>query len=183
MKISMIVAMDNDCGIGFDNKLPWSVKEDMKFFRESTKGMGNNAIVMGRKTHESIGMILPKRENIILTRNKEYASPVLDMSKTNLNLVIKHDIESVIEYCKSKQIDNLWIIGGSEIYKLFMDTAEELYITKISKKYKCDTYFPFDFEEKFMLRNIDFYSVNDMFDIEGGLIPMEIQHYIKISSD
>ena len=70
MKISMIVAMDNDCGIGFDNKLPWSVKEDMKFFRESTKGMGNNAIVMGRKTHESIGMILPKRVNIILTRNK-----------------------------------------------------------------------------------------------------------------
>ena len=70
----------------------------MKFFRESTKGIGNNAIVMGRKTHESIGMILPKRVNIILTRNKEYESPVLDISKTNL--IIKHDIDSVIEHCK-----------------------------------------------------------------------------------
>ena len=60
-----------------------------------------------------------------------------------------------------------------------MEHAEELFITKMSEKYKCDTYFPFNFEEKFNLRNIDFYSVNDMFDDEKRLIPMEIQHYVK----
>ena len=60
-----------------------------------------------------------------------------------------------------------------------MGVADELYITKISRKYKCDTYFPFDFEEKFNLRNVDFYSVNDMFDNDQKSISMEIQHYVK----
>jgi dihydrofolate reductase len=175
----MIVAMDNENGIGYNNRLPWSVKEDMKFFRDSTKGRGKNAIVMGRKTHESIGMFLSKRENIILTRNTSYESPILKMSTINMMPIIKHDVKSVIDHCVEKEIDTLWVIGGSEIYKLFMDAADELYITKISRKYKCDTYFPFDFEEKFNLRNVDFYSVNDMFDNDQKSIPMEIQHYVK----
>ena len=173
----MIVAMDSDNGIGYNNRLPWSVKEDMKFFRESTKGRGKNAIVMGRKTHESIGMFLANRENIILTRNTLYESPILKMSTKSMMPIIKHDVNSVLEHCEDKKIDTLWIIGGSEIYNLFMDIAEELYITKIYKKYICDTYFPFNFEEKFILRNIDFYSVNDMFDDEKRSLPMEIQYY------
>ena len=175
----MIVAMDINNGIGYNNRLPWSVKEDMKFFRESTKGNGKNAIVMGRKTHESIGMFLPERENIILSRNPSYESPILKMSTIHVMPVIKHNVSAVIKYCEEIRIHTLWVIGGSEIYNLFMEHAEELFITKMSEKYKCDTYFPFNFEEKFNLRNIDFYSVNDMFDDEKRLIPMEIQHYVK----
>lgn len=175
----MIVAMDSDNGIGYNNRLPWSVKEDMKFFHDSTKGKGKNAIVMGRKTHESIGMFLSNRENIILTRNTSYESPILNISNINMMPIIKHDVESVIDHCEKKEIDTLWVIGGSEIYNLFMGVADELYITKISRKYKCDTYFPFDFEEKFNLRNVDFYSVNDMFDNDQKSISMEIQHYVK----
>lgn len=179
MKICMISAMDNAGGIGKNNRMPWSLKEDMTFFRKSTTGMGNNAIVMGRKTHESIGMFLPKRENIILTRKTTYQSPILKTAMVCLTPVIMHDIQSVIEYCNNKKIFTLWVIGGAEIYKLFMDVADELYLTKIDQNYNCDTFFPDISEDKFSLRNIDFYSVNDMFDDTRNTIPMEIQHYVK----
>jgi dihydrofolate reductase len=180
MKICMIVATDKDGGIGKDNRLPWSVKEDMRYFRLSTIGKGNNAIVMGRKTHESIGMILPKRENIIITHNTEYVSPVLKCSTLHIGPVIKNNIESVIGHCKERKLDTLWVIGGAEIYNLFMDVTDELYLTKIDYKYKCDTFFPFNFESQFNLRNIEFHSVNDMFDDDKKSIPMEIQHYTKM---
>jgi dihydrofolate reductase len=175
----MIAAMDNAGGIGKNNRMPWSLKEDMTFFRKSTTGMGNNAIVMGRKTHESIGMFLPRRENIILTRNNTYQTPILKTANVYVMPIIKHDVQSVIDHCKSKKICTLWVIGGSEIYKLFMDVVDELYLTKIDKIYKCDTFFPEISEDKFSLRNIDFYSVNDMFDDTRNTIPMEIQHYVK----
>ena len=67
VKFKMIVAMDLKNGIGKDNKLPWHYKEDLRYFSLMTKGQGNNAIIMGRKTHESIGKILPKRDNLILS--------------------------------------------------------------------------------------------------------------------
>lgn len=175
----MIVATDKDGGIGKNNRLAWSVKEDMQFFRQSTVGQGNNAIVMGRKTHESIGMFLPKRENIILTRNIDYVSPILKMSTVNVMPVIKHDVRSVLEHCKNKKIYTLWVIGGAEIYNMFMDVTDELYLTKLDCNYKCDTFFPIVSDTLFTLRNIDFHSVNDMFDDEKRSIPMEIQHYIK----
>jgi len=175
----MIVATDKVGGIGKNNRLPWSVKEDMRYFRLSTIGKGNNAIVMGRKTHESIGMFLPKRENIIITRNTNYESPILKYSTVHIMPVIKNDVESVIEHCKERKLDTLWVIGGAEIYNLFMDVTDELYLTKIDCEYRCDTFFPFKFEEKFNLRNIDFHSVNDLFDDEKKSLPMEIQHYTK----
>ena len=175
----MIVATDKEGGIGKNNRLPWSVKEDMQFFRQSTVGQGNNAIVMGRKTHESIGMFLPRRENIILTRNNTYQTPILKTAMVYVMPIIKHDVQSVIDHCKSKKICTLWVIGGSEIYKLFMDVVDELYLTKIDKIYKCDTFFPEISEDNLSLRNIDFYSVNDMFDDKIRSMPMEIQHYVK----
>lgn len=175
----MIVATDNKGGIGKNNRLPWSIKEDMRYFRLSTTGNGNNAIVMGRKTHESIGMILPKRENIIITRNTNYESPILKYSSVDIQPNIKNDAESVIKHCKERKFDVLWVIGGAEIYKLFMDITDELFLTKIDYDYRCDTFFPLNFEENFVLRNIDFHSVNDMFDDEKKLIPMEIQQYVK----
>ena len=175
----MIVATDKDGGIGKNNRLPWSVKEDMLFFRQSTVGQGNNAIVMGRKTHESIGMFLQNRENIILTRNIDYESPILKMSTVNVMPVIKHDVKSVVDYGKERKIETLWVIGGAEIYNMFMDVTDELYLTQLECKYKCDTFFPDISDTLFTLRNIDFHSVNDMFDDEKRSIPMEIQHYIK----
>jgi len=179
MKINMIVATDNKGGIGKNNSLPWSIKEDMRYFRLSTTGNGKNAIVMGRKTHESIGMLLPKRENIIITRNTKYTSPNLKCSNVDIQPIIKNNVESVIEHCKERNIEILWVIGGAEIYNLFMNVTDELYLTKIDYDYRCDTFFPLNFEENFTLRNIDFHSVNDMFDDEKRLISMEIQHYVK----
>ena len=183
MKICLIVATDKEGGIGKNNRLPWSIKEDMKYFRESTIGGGNNAIVMGRKTHESIGMFLPNREHIIMSRNANYQSPILKMSTLNLIPFVKHDVKSAIEHCKTRKIETLWVIGGSQIYNMFMDVIDDIYLTKIDQKYKCDVFFPDIDEKKFALRNIDFHSVNDMFDDEKRSIPMEIQHYVKISKE
>ena len=148
--IKMIVATDNNWGIGYNNFIPWSISEDMKFFRNMTIGKGNNAIVMGRKTHESIGLILSKRENIVLTRNLKYTSPLLKSSTLRKDVVIKQSAVDVIAFCNEKQYDVLWVIGGEDIYREFMDYTNEIYITKIENSFQCDRFFP-ELPERFSL--------------------------------
>lgn len=128
--ISLIVAMDETGLIGNGNKLPWKIPQDMAWFRSQTIG---KPIIMGRKTHESIGMRLPDRLNIVVSNNEKYKSP--------------HDYVYVYNSLK-KAIDNfvglpeLVIIGGAEIYKVAFDFVTKMYITKIHKKFDGDVYFP-----------------------------------------
>ncbi len=133
MNVNIIVAYCKNGGIGIDNKLPWHFKEDLKYFSKITKGLGNNAIIMGRKTYESIGKELPNRLNIILSRNITYN-----------NIKTCNTIESAIEFCKIKSIDNIFIIGGSQVYEEVLNKklVHNIFITEIDKEYECDVFFP-----------------------------------------
>lgn len=136
MHFKIIVATCNNNGIGIDNKLPWEcIKEDMKIFSKLTIGNHNNAIIMGRKTFESIGQPLKNRTNIILSNS-------LELNKNNL--ISFNNIDNIIKYCNEKAFEECWIIGGSIIYQEFlkMNIVTEIYQTKVYKNYVCDTYFP-----------------------------------------
>jgi dihydrofolate reductase len=128
--IYLVVAVSKNRVIGGDNKLLWNLPEDLKRFKKITT---NQAIVMGRKTHLSIGKSLPNRLNIILTNNFRWNSPLGD------NCVVCYSIEEVIERFKHR---DLYVIGGGEIYKQFLPIADRIFLTLIDKEFKGDTYFP-----------------------------------------
>ena len=127
--ISLLVAYDLNRVIGIDNKMPWHIPEELKYFKKVTMG---KAIVMGRKTYESIGRPLPGRLNIIITRNEGYSADGAE---------VVHDLHEAIERGKEYS-DEVVIIGGSEIFNLSMPIADRLYITIIRKQYEGDTFFP-----------------------------------------
>lgn len=135
MKVSLIVAMDMDRGIGKNNDLMWHLPSDMRFFKETTLG---HIVVMGRKNYESIPekyRPLPKRENAVLTRNESY---------TATDCTIFHSLEACLDYYKSEEERTVFIIGGGEIYRqaLEMDVVEEMYISHVNHSYGADTFFP-----------------------------------------
>jgi dihydrofolate reductase len=137
MNYKLVVAMSLNRGIGLNNKLPWNIKEDLKYFSKLTKGNGNNAIVMGKNTWNSIGSKpLPLRDNLILTSSKNNIS--------GKNYCFFNNINNLLEYCKNKAYETVWIIGGSSIYQQFLNLnlIEECSITVIHKDYHCDTFFP-----------------------------------------
>ncbi|EJW15714.1 dihydrofolate reductase [Paenibacillus alvei] len=127
MSITMIWAMDEQRLIGKDNGMPWHLPNDMKFFRENTKG---KTVVMGRKTYESLNGALPKRRNLVLTRNSEW--------RTDDAEVIT-DINPVLELAQNEEV---MIIGGAQIYNLFMPHADKLLVTRISGTFEGDERFP-----------------------------------------
>lgn len=135
MKLAHIVAASENNVIGVNNSLPWDIPEDMKFFREKTKG---RALIMGRKTFESVGHPLPKRLNVVITRQPGYTSDAE-------NVVIVPDLESAIRYCKQVQNihgDEVFIIGGGEIFKQSLPIVDIIYLTRIHKKYDGDIFYP-----------------------------------------
>jgi len=145
MKLKMIVAMDNKNGIGFENSIPWYYPEDLKYFSKVTKGAGNNAIVMGKNTWKSLPKHpLPGRDNLILSTSEYFEG---DRYKTFSNI---GDLE---KYCD--KYDEVWVIGGADIYELFIHNIllEEINVTRINRTYKCDTFFP-EIPYAFNLNNI-----------------------------
>lgn len=140
--ISFIVAMDQNRVIGKDNQLPWHLPEDLKFFKRVTMG---HPIAMGRKTHDSIGRILPGRENIIITRQKDYQSE---------GCKVFYSIGDFVEYAR-KQNDEIFVIGGAEIFKETFTYADRLYITHINEEFQGDTYFPEFNESEWELSSSD----------------------------
>lgn len=135
MKKSIIVAVADDMGIGKDNSLMWHIPEDMKFFRSTTMGC---PVIMGRKTWESIGRTLPGRLNIVLSgKIKEAADAELASS-----------LDEALDIAEKSGAQECFIMGGGQIYKSAMDTADCLYVTKVHCIVEgCDTYFP-DIDEK-----------------------------------
>jgi len=125
--ISMIAAVARNGVIGKDNRLPWNLPADLAYFKKVTMG---HAVVMGRRTFESIGRPLPGRCNIILTGDRNYHPE---------NCIIMHSVEEVLEYGKDRDI---FIIGGAKVYKSFMNHAGMLYITLIDRDFEGDAYFP-----------------------------------------
>jgi dihydrofolate reductase len=156
LKFNLIVALCKNNGIGINNRLPWSIKEDMAFFSKTTIGQKNNAVIMGRKTWESLPKKyqqtgLPFRDNFILSSSLSLDT-LIDNTKENQenqnNNIIKsfENIDNLINYLNNinKNYDELWVIGGSEIYNSFLkrDLINKCVISFIDKKYECDAFFP-----------------------------------------
>ena len=128
--LSIIVAIANQNVIGKDNKLIWHLPEDLKHFKEITTG---HKIIMGRKTFESLGRILPNRKHVILCNDME-------MDVQNENVEILDDISKLDKYINSEE--ECFVIGGATIYKLLMPYANKMYITRINQSFEGDVYFP-----------------------------------------
>ena len=140
MTLSHIVAASQNNVIGVDNDLPWNIPEDMKFFRDKTKG---RALIMGRKTFESVGHPLPKRLNVVVTRQPDYQPE---------GAVVVSSVEEGIELCKTKVDDygdEIFIIGGGQIFKDTMDIVDIIYLTRIHRDYDGDILYPDVDPEKF----------------------------------
>jgi dihydrofolate reductase len=133
--------------IGKDNHLPWSLPEDMKFFRDKTKG---RVMIMGRKTFDSLiamtGKPLPGRFHIVVTRNQSYDFHEAEEGKmVEVVSSLPHAIElahMLTSKFKQKFGDEVFVIGGAEIYKQSMDLINRLYLTVIEKDFEGDAYFP-----------------------------------------
>lgn len=128
--LSIIVAYDKNRGIGINNQLPWQLPADLAYFKKVTMG---KPIIMGRKTHESIGRPLPGRDNIIITRNSEYQSD---------GCIVVHSIKDIRALELEKNDEEMFIIGGAEIFKELLDEVDKLYITVIEEEFQADTFFP-----------------------------------------
>ena len=128
----LIAAVDKRWGIGLNNKLLISIPDDMKFFMETTTG---NVVVMGRKTLESFPGRKPLKDriNIVLTRDKNYKVD---------GATVCHTKEEVLEEIKKYDTNNVYIIGGESIYRLFESECDTALITKIDFEYEADTFFP-----------------------------------------
>lgn len=132
--MNLIVAIGKNNEMGYKNDMPWSrgLKGDLKHFRKVTT---NNIIVMGRKTFETLGKPLKDRINIVLTRDKNYKAD---------GCYVINEIEQLNEISKKHKEKEVFIIGGSEIYKLFIENnlINKYYITEVEGEFNADTYFP-----------------------------------------
>lgn len=131
--ISIIAAIAKNGVIGFQGKLPWKIPDDLAYFQQVTL---NHPVIMGRYTFESIGKPLPQRSNIILSRSAYNVKGVISATSRTEALNIATKI------CQTRCLNEIFIIGGSQIYTEFMPLAHKLYITKIFKKTDGDRYFP-----------------------------------------
>ncbi len=126
--ISLIVAASTNGVIGVDGDLPWRLSDDLKRFKALTTG---KPVIMGRKTWDSIGRPLPNRQNIVITRNPDFAADGCDVVSTPEQAI-----------AAAGDADELMIIGGGTIYEIFLDKATRVYLTLVHAEIDGDTYFP-----------------------------------------
>ena len=138
-ELTIIAAASTNNVIGFDNKLIWNIPKDLKRFKELTQG---HSVIMGRKTFESLPNPLPKRRNIIITKNKDYSQNGIEVTS---------NIEDAIDLCKSDS--QPFIIGGGEIYSQTIEIVDKIELTRVYKEYQGDAFFPDIPLDKFELAN------------------------------
>ncbi|WP_196159630.1 dihydrofolate reductase [Reinekea sp. G2M2-21] len=134
MRIAMIWAMAENRVIGRDNKLPWHLPNDLKYFKRLTTG---KPVIMGRKTYDSIGRPLPNRINIVVTRDPSFSAS---------GVKVVHDLQSAIDLAEAECLisgaDEVIVMGGAEIYRQALPLADRLYITFVHAQVDGDAYFP-----------------------------------------
>jgi len=128
MRLSIIVAMDDNQLIGKDNALPWHLPADLGYFKKMTTG---KTVLMGRKTYESIGFPLPNRRNVVVSRNTDFQAKGCE---------VVGSIDSALVLAKDD--DEVMVMGGASFYEQMLPSAERLYITQIEGKYEGDAHFP-----------------------------------------
>jgi dihydrofolate reductase len=130
MRFKIIVAMARNRAIGKDNELLWKIKDDLKLFKSSTL---NHTVLMGRKSFQSIGRPLPKRHNVVVTRSKYFKAEGVEVFRS---------LNDALAELKQRGED-VFILGGGQIYKQSMDDADELYISHVDADIQdADTFFP-----------------------------------------
>src|SRR3989344_3179471 len=128
--ISIIAAIGKNRELGKNNSLLWHLPNDLPRFKKITR---NHPIIMGRKTHESIGRVLPKRLNIIVTRNRDLIVE---------GALVVHTLDEAIQKAKAVEKSEIFIIGGAEIFKSALPLAERLYLTVVHEGAPADVFFP-----------------------------------------
>lgn len=147
--LSLIVACANHRVIGINNTLPWHLPEDLKRFRALTTG---HHIIMGRKTYESLGRLLPNRTTVIVTRNPNYAVE---------GALVANSLKAAIALCEHD--DEPFLIGGAELYQHGLVLATKLYITQVQLDVEGDAFFPeIDFSSWQLFEKIDHVSANGL---------------------
>lgn len=129
-KISMIAAVARNLAIGKNNTLLWHLPDDLKRFKELTRG---HAVVMGSKTFESLGKPLPNRTNIVIAKELDYKAS---------GCIVVHTIPDALEEAKKVEPSEIFIIGGGSIYTQCLPLADKLYITRVNEDFDADTFFP-----------------------------------------
>lgn len=130
MIVSAIVAVAKNNVIGKNNNIPWYLPDDLKYFKAKTL---NHHVIMGRKSYESIGHPLPKRTNIIVTRNPFFIAS---------NCLVVHTVEEGLDIAQENGEEEVFILGGAEIYKLSLPYLDRIYLTQIDLEIEGDTFFP-----------------------------------------
>jgi len=136
MKLAMIVAMDEDGYIGQQGDLPWRLKSDMTRFKSLTEADGFNAVIMGRKTWDSLPDAfrpLPERVNIVMSRDTDWNHPEAETALYQ---------GRAIEIAYAEACDECWVIGGAQIYEMFLDRVEEIHVTTVHTSNSGDVKFP-----------------------------------------
>jgi dihydrofolate reductase len=128
--ISLIVALDEQRGIGVDGHLPWHLSADLQRFKSLTMG---HHLIMGRKTYESIGRPLPGRTTIIVSRNPSFQPE---------GCMVARSLETAIEFARFDQEDEAFIIGGGDLFDQAIDMADRIYLTQVHASLEADVYFP-----------------------------------------
>ena len=136
---SLLLAASENNVIGKNNKLPWHLPADLKYFKNLTWGM---PVIMGRRTYDSFGKTLPGRRNIVITRNKDWKAEGVD---------VVHSIEEAVALAKESAVKEIFIIGGSEIFKIILPKADRIYLTRIHQSFEGDAFFPVLKEEEWQL--------------------------------
>ncbi|HTR01353.1 MAG TPA: type 3 dihydrofolate reductase [Candidatus Acidoferrum sp.] len=133
MKISLVVAAARNRAIGFNNKMPWHLPEDLKYFKRVTMG---KPVIMGRNTFESIGKPLPGRPNIVISRNGDYKAE---------GITLAHSLDEALSAARKllpSGMDEVMVIGGAQIYAQALPQADRLYLTEVDAEPQADAFFP-----------------------------------------
>jgi dihydrofolate reductase len=129
-KLSIICALAENRAIGKDNRLLWHIPEDLKRFKRITAG---HAVIMGRRTFESIGRALPDRTNIVISREPDLQAE---------GCLVVPSFEAALEKAREIEPEEIFIIGGGQVYRQAIERADKLYLTLIPGEYEADTFFP-----------------------------------------
>jgi dihydrofolate reductase len=130
MIVSLIVAMEENRGIGRQGRLPWHLGADLYLFKKSTLG---HILVMGRKTYQSIGRALPGRTSIVLSRSPDFAAP---------GVLMANSLETALQMARQAGEEEVFIIGGGEVFQQALPLAQRIYLTRVHASLACDTFFP-----------------------------------------
>lgn len=149
MILSAIVAISENNVIGKDNQLPWYLPADLKYFKKTTI---NHPVIMGRKSFESIGNALPKRTNIVISRNPYYIAN---------GVLVAHSLEEALAISGDLEAEEIFIIGGAEIFRQSLEICDRLYITEVHKTFDGDVFFPEWNKQEWKLLKEEFHEADD----------------------